>query len=58
MDTNLRRNRFFATGIALAFFVAVAPTLPWQEFSSGPENLVVATAMEMRRGGPWLVPPL
>src|SRR6476659_4096454 len=58
LDPNLRRNRSFALLIALAFFVAIAPTLPWQEFSSGPENLVLATAMEMRRGGPWLVPTL
>src|SRR5437764_10753335 len=51
-------HRFYAILIAIAFFLAIAPTLPWQEFSSGPENLVLATAMEMRRGGPWLVPTL
>ncbi len=44
--------------IAVAFFLALAPTLPWQEFSSASENLVVATSMEMHRGGPWLVPTL
>ena len=58
MDTNLRRNRILAVLIVIAFFIAIAPTLPWQEFSSGPENLVVATSMEMRRGGPWLIPTL
>ncbi|HEX3358403.1 MAG TPA: glycosyltransferase family 39 protein [Tepidisphaeraceae bacterium] len=47
-----------AIWIVVAFFVALAPTLVWQEFSSSPENLVVATSMEMRRGGPWLVPTL
>jgi 4-amino-4-deoxy-L-arabinose transferase-like glycosyltransferase len=52
------RYRIGAFFIALAFFLAVAPTLPWQEFSSGPENLVLATSMEMRRGGPVLVPTL
>ena len=57
-DPTLRRNRAVAFAAAIAFFLALAPTLPWQEFSSGPENLVVATAMEMRRGGPWLVPTL
>src|SRR5438067_12734949 len=51
-------HRLYAILIAIAFFLAIAPTLPWQEFSSGPENLVLATAMEMRRGGPWLVPTL
>ena len=39
-------------------FVAVAPTLFWQEFSNSMENLVVATSMEMHRSGEWLVPTL
>src|SRR5581483_11781579 len=58
LDPNLRRNRWLAMLVAFGFFLALAPTLPWQEFSSGPENLVLATAMEMHRGGPWLVPTL
>lgn len=48
---------------ALAFALAVVPTLPWLQFSSGGENLLVATVVEMRRppaegGGAWLVPTL
>jgi len=50
--------RLAAIGIAALFFVAIAPTLRWQEFTSGSENLVVTTAMEMHRGGPKLVPNL
>src|SRR5580765_6945060 len=49
---------FTALGIAALVFAAVAPTLSWLEFSSGSENLVVETVLEMRRGGPWLVPTL
>jgi 4-amino-4-deoxy-L-arabinose transferase-like glycosyltransferase len=44
--------------IPLLFFAATAPTLPWLEFSSGAENLVVGTAMEMRRSGQWKIPTL
>src|SRR6059058_3654921 len=47
-----------ALGVAALVFAAVAPTLSWLEFSSGSENLVVETVLEMRRGGPWLVPTL
>src|SRR3954466_5172615 len=47
-----------ALGVAALVFAAVAPTLSWLEFSSGSENLVVETVLEMRRGGPWLVPAL
>src|SRR3954447_10005456 len=47
-----------ALGIAALVFAAVAPTLPWLKFPSGSENLVVETVLEMRRGGPWLVPTL
>jgi 4-amino-4-deoxy-L-arabinose transferase-like glycosyltransferase len=57
-DKNLFRHRLLACLLVCGFFVALAPTLGWQEFSSGPENLIIATAMEMRRGGPWLVPTL
>src|SRR5690242_6284489 len=49
---------FLALGLAALVFAAVAPTLSWLEFSSGSENLVVETVLEMRRGGPWLVPTL
>src|SRR5688572_27004446 len=38
-----------AVGIALFYFIATAPTLRWMEFSSGSENLVVATTLELLR---------
>src|SRR5207248_798752 len=44
--------------IATAFFIATAPTLAWLEFSSTMENLVVATALEIRRDHVWLLPTL
>src|SRR5207249_1691221 len=54
-----RAGRFLLPlGIAAFFFAAIAPTLSWLEFSSGSENLVAETVLEMRRGGPWLVPTL
>src|SRR5437762_1339331 len=53
-----RRPFLLALLIAASFFAAVAPTLRWQEFSGGSENLVVETVLEMRRGGPWLIPTL
>src|SRR5688572_19665797 len=45
-------------GVALLFFVAVAPTLTWLEFSNGSENLNVATVLDTKRSGQWLVPRL
>src|SRR5690349_3808229 len=58
-------------GLVGIFFAAIAPTLAVPEFSSGLENLVVGTALELRRdhaptlayetadGRPgWLVPTL
>lgn len=48
----------WALGICAIFFLAVAPTLSWLEFSGGSENLNAATVLEMNRGGPWLVPTL
>src|SRR5438128_7173307 len=47
-----------AVGLAALVFAAVAPTLAWLEFSSGSENLVVESVLEVRRGGPWVVPTL
>jgi len=44
--------------VAAGYFAVVAPTLTWTDFSSGSENLNVATAMEIRRTGRWLVPTL
>ncbi|MGH7213686.1 MAG: glycosyltransferase family 39 protein [Tepidisphaeraceae bacterium] len=53
-----RRSFIVALLVALVVFVAIAPTLAWLDFSSGSENLNVATVLEMRRGGPWIVPTL
>src|SRR3954447_27059184 len=47
-----------AIAIAAVFFAGISPTLDWLEFSSGSENLVVETVLEMHRGGPWLIPTL
>ena len=54
------RGRIAATmaGIVLFFFAAIAPTLSWIEFSNGLETLNVETVLEMRRGGPWIIPTL
>src|SRR5258705_263762 len=52
------RDWFARILIPLLFFCATAPTLQWVEFSGGAENIVVATAMEMRRSGERLVPTL
>jgi 4-amino-4-deoxy-L-arabinose transferase-like glycosyltransferase len=53
-----RGGWLLACVIALTFFVATAPTLTWLEFSSSMENLVAATALEIRRTGQWLIPTL
>src|SRR5579862_1722588 len=57
-DPRERRNRAIAIVLALAFFIALAPTLGMCEFSNSMENLVVATSMEMHRDNLWLVPTL
>ena len=44
--------------VPLIFVLVTAPTLTWLQFSSGSENLVVATALEIRRTGNWLFPTL
>jgi len=44
--------------IATVFFCGIAPTLSQLQFGDPIENLNVATAMEIRRGGPWLFPTL
>jgi hypothetical protein len=53
-------GRFNATclGFIALIFAAIAPTLRLLEFSNGAEALNVTTAMELRRGGEWLVPTL
>src|SRR4051794_5379396 len=57
-DSSAKRLTLKALLIAIVVFIGVAPTLSWLEFSSGSENLIVGTILEMRRGGPWLVPNL
>jgi 4-amino-4-deoxy-L-arabinose transferase-like glycosyltransferase len=44
--------------IVAIFFAAVAPTLSWLDFYNAEENVVIASALEMRRSGEWLVPTL
>jgi 4-amino-4-deoxy-L-arabinose transferase-like glycosyltransferase len=53
-----RRGLFLALLLACAVFAAIAPTLSWLEFSGSMENLNVATALEIRRSGRWLIPML
>jgi len=48
----------WAALIAAVAFAAMAPTLCWVEFSYNVERLNVASALEMRRGGTWLIPTL
>ncbi|HEX2970747.1 MAG TPA: glycosyltransferase family 39 protein, partial [Tepidisphaeraceae bacterium] len=52
------RDHLLGLLLAALFFVVAAPTLSWNEFSSGSENLNVATALEIRRTGHWLLPTL
>ena len=51
-------DRLVPVALAAAFFAALAPTLSWVEFVNGSEDSVVATALDIRRGGPWWVPQL
>ena len=51
----VNRDLLASIGIILLTALCIAPTLSWQEFSNSPENLVIATAQEIRRGGSWLV---
>jgi 4-amino-4-deoxy-L-arabinose transferase-like glycosyltransferase len=44
--------------VVILAFALIAPTLPWLEFSSGSENLNVATALEILRESRWLLPTL
>lgn len=55
---SLARWRLLAGLGALSIVLAIGPTLGWLEFSSGAENLVAGTVLEIRRGGPWLQPTL
>jgi 4-amino-4-deoxy-L-arabinose transferase-like glycosyltransferase len=58
-DVSDRAKRFtFASIIAIFFFLAIAPTLTWAPFSKTVENLNIETALEIRRGGPMLIPTL
>jgi 4-amino-4-deoxy-L-arabinose transferase-like glycosyltransferase len=53
-----RRGWVRLLAVVILTFALIAPTLTWQEFSSGVENLNVATAMEILRNDRWLVPTL
>jgi 4-amino-4-deoxy-L-arabinose transferase-like glycosyltransferase len=53
-----RRGWLAALLASLVICFAVAPTLPWLQLATGMENLNVATALEMRRDGNWLLPNL
>lgn len=44
--------------LALTVFASIAPTLDWMPFCHGVEKLNIATALEIRRGSPWLIPTL
>jgi len=48
--------------IVAIFFLAIAPTLSWPQFSGDSEDLVVQTVLQIRNGGPhgavWWVPML
>jgi len=57
-SASLPRHGLLALLVAVLLFAAVAPTLPWLEFSSGSENLLAATVVEMHAGSPWLLPSL
>jgi 4-amino-4-deoxy-L-arabinose transferase-like glycosyltransferase len=57
-DLSTRRATLFAILIAAAVFAAVAPTLRWIELTGGNENIVVETALEIRRNGTWLLPTM
>ena len=52
------RPALLAALIAALFFLAIAPTLTWIEFSGGMENFNLETALEMTRDGHWIIPTL
>lgn len=47
---------WYSVLVAGVFFASLAPTLRWPELTGGNENIVIQTALEIRRGGPWLIP--
>jgi 4-amino-4-deoxy-L-arabinose transferase-like glycosyltransferase len=58
VEMSARRAWTLAVLIAAVFFAAVAPTLRWLDYTNGNENIVVQTALQMRHGGPKLLPQL
>ncbi len=52
------RHFLLAILAAAIVFAFVAPTLRWPQLTGGNENIIVQTALEIRRGGPWLVPTM
>ena len=59
-ETRDSSRRLWLTRLAIVagFFAVVAPTLAWLDFFHAEENVVIATALETRRTGHWLVPTL
>lgn len=57
-DASSLRQWGIRFAIVASCFAALAPTLRWLDFFHAEENVVVATALEMRRTGSWLVPTL
>jgi 4-amino-4-deoxy-L-arabinose transferase-like glycosyltransferase len=53
-----KETRRWAIASALLTVLMLGMTLGWSELSSGSENLVVATSVETRRDGNWLLPTL
>src|ERR1700760_4548335 len=57
-SSSRRYSALWSIAVALAVLIATAPTLSWLQFSSSMENLKVATVLEIRRTGHWLIPTL
>src|SRR5690242_10511031 len=53
-----RRVWMHRLAIVLIFFLINAPTLTWLEFSNAEETVNVATALELKRDGHWMMPTL
>ena len=58
-DLPPRRAWLYTVLIAAVVFAAVAPTLRWTQLTGGNENIVIETALEIRRGEcGWLLPTM
>jgi 4-amino-4-deoxy-L-arabinose transferase-like glycosyltransferase len=54
----IRELLLYPLAIAVVFFCAIAPTLPWLQFAAGMENVCAGTSLETARDGHWLIPTL